>query len=216
MPARISLYAFDRDMRLAPAIYGMPDRLPLSRWRASANFFGPKNPGHPPIRPASCMAEYRAIMRKGTIMPSIDNSAAPINAPRIESAGSLINIGSSQPASGQAPAMSVVQAINAAHFASLGTPINPIRWSRSASKSLGADHRMKANPKMSNTYAYPDDDEYARIYIEAHDAALPATTPESPGLPRHWRLAAHAAATVAVIKAMTAASAPAADTGAVV
>jgi len=69
---------------------------------------------------------------------------------------------------------------------------------------------------MSTAYAYPDDDEYARIYIEAHDAAMPATTLEGPGLPRHWRLAAHAAATVALIKAMTAASAPAANPGAVV
>jgi hypothetical protein len=56
-------------------------------------------------------------------MNDINNPSAPISAPIIESAGSLVNIGSSHPASGQAQALSVVDAINAASRASLGTPI---------------------------------------------------------------------------------------------
>lgn len=61
--------------------------------------------------------------------------------------------------------------------------------------------------------AYPDDDPMAAVYIAAHDAALPAATLGNPGHPRHWALAAHAAGTVGVIKAMTAADAPPAHPG---
>jgi len=64
-------------------------------------------------------------------------------------------------------------------------------------------------------HAYPDDDEFAAVYIAAHDAALPAATLGNAGHPRHWALAAHAAGTVAVIKAMTAADAPPVNPGAV-
>ena len=42
-------------------------------------------------------------------------------------------------------------------------------------------------------HAYPDDDEFAAVYIAAHDAALPAATLGNAGHPRHWALAAHAA-----------------------
>jgi hypothetical protein len=69
---------------------------------------------------------------------------------------------------------------------------------------------------MPSPYQYPDDDEYARAYIEAHDGAMPAATLANPGHPRLWELAAQAAGVVAVIKAMTAASAPAVNPSAVV
>jgi hypothetical protein len=67
-----------------------------------------------------------------------------------------------------------------------------------------------------NKNSYPDDDEYARIYIAAYESALPASTLSNPGQPRHWRLSAHASATVAVILAMAAASAPPVNPGAAV
>jgi hypothetical protein len=69
---------------------------------------------------------------------------------------------------------------------------------------------------MSNTYSYPDDDEFARKYIAAHTAALPIATLASPGDPRLWQLAAQAAGVVAIVKAMAAASAPPVNPGPVV
>jgi len=59
-------------------------------------------------------------------MPNVTNEAASINAPTIESAGSIVNVGGSAPAPSQSP-ITVVDAINAASRASLGTPLTPIR-----------------------------------------------------------------------------------------
>jgi hypothetical protein len=67
-----------------------------------------------------------------------------------------------------------------------------------------------------NKNAYPDDSELSDTYIRSYEAALPATTLSNPGQPRHWQLSAHAAATVALIKAMTAASAANVNPSAVV
>jgi hypothetical protein len=69
---------------------------------------------------------------------------------------------------------------------------------------------------MPNAYQYPDDDEYARAYIEAHTAAIPASTLAQPGHPRLWELAAQAAGVKAVIALMAAASAPPVNPGATI
>jgi len=59
-------------------------------------------------------------------MTSINNPSASINPQVVPSAGSIV---SPAPAASSAPprAMSIVDAVNAAHLASIGTPLTTIR-----------------------------------------------------------------------------------------
>jgi hypothetical protein len=54
------------------------------------------------------------------------------------------------------------------------------------------------------SHAYPDDDPLAALYIATFDGAMPKSTLSGAGEPRHWQLAAHAAATAAIARAILA------------
>jgi hypothetical protein len=70
--------------------------------------------------------------------------------------------------------------------------------------------------RMPSIHTYADDDPLAEIYIKEYEAALPASNIAGAGShPRHWRLAAHAAATAALVEAMIDAKTAAADPRAV-
>jgi hypothetical protein len=64
---------------------------------------------------------------------------------------------------------------------------------------------MRPNPDDPD-HDHPSDDPHAAIYIEAYHAALPASPPTTAEGQSFWSLAAHAAAVVAIVKAMTAPS----------